>query len=118
LEPGPFALSELLQDEAGALALPEGKAGEGAVGRPLFERHLAREVQSHPRSSKDHPAPDELDLVPLSGVVEGRAAINLEEHPPPYDPHVADQVVVRRAPSLDGHKVEHLGYALRGEKAG
>jgi hypothetical protein len=50
----------------------------------------------------------------LAGVVEGRAAIDLDGHPPPHDPHVADQIVARLAlTNIDGHEVQDFSHALR-----
>jgi hypothetical protein len=54
----------------------------------------------------------------LAGIVEGRAAIDLDGHPPPYDPYVAYQIVACPVLVLDGHEVQHLGHTLRREEPG
>ena len=54
----------------------------------------------------------------LAGLVEGRATIDLEMHPPSYDPHTADEIVALLELILYGHKVQHLGHALWRQKTG
>src|SRR5918994_2517407 len=116
--PRPLAFLELLQDKTGALARLQLEPPANAPARPFFERHLAGEVQGHARASKDHAALDELDLVLPAGGGEGWGAIYLRGHPTLFDPPIPGEGLKRLMFILDGHEVQDLGDAFRGEETG
>src|SRR5215212_4456772 len=88
-----LAFAEHAEDETSTLALFQLKSRESTMALALSERHRASKTQCRTCSPEDHAALDEFDGVLLASVVEGRATIDIDCYPTPYDPDVADQVV-------------------------